>query len=94
MSTPEETRRRKAIALRYDSERDSAPRVTAKGAGLIAERILEIARENQVHVHEDPGLLALLAQIEVNAQIPEELYRAVAEVLAFVYRLNNQLPPR
>ena len=94
MSTPEETSRRKAIALRYDSERDSAPRVTAKGAGLIAERILEIARENQVHVHEDPGLLALLAQIEVNAQIPEELYRAVAEVLAFVYRLNNQLPPR
>ncbi|MBP8128545.1 MAG: EscU/YscU/HrcU family type III secretion system export apparatus switch protein [Candidatus Hydrogenedentes bacterium] len=91
----EPERRRKAVALRYDAAQDAAPRVVAKGTGLIAERILELAREHDVHVHEDPALVGLLAKLDIDAPIPETLYRAVAEVLAFVYRLNKRLePPR
>lgn len=85
---------RKAVALRYDAARDSAPRVIAKGERLVAERIIEIAREHGIHVHEDPDLVAVMSRLDVDTEIPEELYRAVAEVLAFVYRLNNQLGPR
>jgi flagellar biosynthesis protein len=60
-----------------------------KGTGELAERIIAIAREHGVHVHEDRELVALLSQLELNASIPPELYRAVAAVLAFVYRLNG-----
>ena len=79
----------KAVAIRYKADEDMAPRVIAKGQGLIAERILEIAREEGIHVQEDPDLLGLLAKLDLGSPIPEELYRAVAEVLAFVYRLNK-----
>lgn len=82
--------RKRAVALRYDTSDDPAPRVIAKGEGVLAERILAIAEEEGIHVQEDPDLLGLLAKLEVNDTIPEELYRAVAEVLAFVYRLNRQ----
>ena len=83
--------RPRAVALRYEVEKDSAPRVTAKGAGLIAERIIALAKEHDIHVHQDPDLVAMLSKLDVEVQIPEELYRAVAEVLAFVYRLNKRL---
>ncbi len=89
---PKPTRRR-AVALRYRAESEAAPRVVAKGSGLLAERILELAREHKIHVHEDPDLVEVLAKLEVDAEIPESLYRAVAEVLAFVYRLNRSLKP-
>lgn len=79
----------RAVAIRYKAEEDMAPRVIAKGQGRIAERILEIAREEGIHVQEDPDLLGLLAKLDLGSPIPEELYRAVAEVLAFVYRLNK-----
>jgi flagellar biosynthesis protein len=83
--------REKAVALRYDAERDAAPRVTAKGAGLLAQRIIEIAKQNGIYIHDDPDLVAVLSRLDVETQIPEPLYRAVAEVLAFVYRLNQQM---
>lgn len=83
--------RKRAVALRYKSEDDPAPRVVAKGRGALAERILAIAREEGIYVQEDPDLIGLLAKLEVDDTIPEELYRAVAEVLAFVYRLNRKL---
>ena len=86
--------RRKAVALRYNQEQDAAPRVVARGYGLTAERIIEIARENNIQIHEDPDLAAVLAKLDVNTQIPESLYVAVAEVLAFVYRLNQQAAGR
>lgn len=86
--TPPE-KRAQAVAIRYKAEEDAAPRVVAKGKGLIAERILEIAREEGIHVQEDPDLLVLLAKIDIDTAIPEELYKAVAEVLAFVYRMNR-----
>jgi flagellar biosynthesis protein len=80
----------RALALHYGGER--APRITASGSGLIAERILEIAREHGVPVHEDPLLTAALAQVPVGDEIPETLYAAVAEVLAFVYFLSGREP--
>ena len=83
--------RRKAIALRYDTTRDAAPRVTAKGTGLVADRIVALARENGIHIHEDRDLVAVLSKLDVSAQIPDDLYRAVAEILAFVYRLNQRV---
>lgn len=90
MSRPEKPRKR-AVALRYQADNDPAPRVIAKGQGAMADRILAIAKEAGIHVQEDPDLLSLLAKLEVNETIPEELYRTVAEVLAFVYRLNRKL---
>lgn len=83
--------RKRAIALRYDMEKDAAPVVVAKGQGLLAERIVALARANGIHIQEDPDLTAMLAQVEVNAAIPAELYAAVAQILAFVYRLNNRM---
>jgi flagellar biosynthesis protein len=83
--------RRKAVAIRYDESDDSAPRLIAKGEGLVAEKIIEIATDNNIHVHEDPVVVAMLAKLEVNTCVPEELYQAVAEILAFVYRLDQRL---
>lgn len=84
--------RRKAVALRYDAQSDGAPRVVAKGEGLLADRILEVAREHGVHIHQDPEMVAVLSKVRLDAAIPEELYRAVAEILAFVYRLDRRMP--
>lgn len=81
---------RKAVALRYDAQEDSAPRVIAKGQRLIAEKIIAVAKAHGIHVHEDPDLVAVLSKLDLNITIPETLYQAVAEVLAFVYRLNKQ----
>ena len=86
--------RRKAVAIRYDANSDDAPKLVAKGEGLLAERIIEIAAENDILVHEDPTVVALLAKLEVNTAVPEELYQAVAEILAFVYRLDERFSPR
>jgi len=79
-----------AVALSYDRKVAEAPVVLAKGKGLIAQRIREIARENRVPVVQNPPLArAIYAQVEVGEEIPESLYKAVAEVLAFVYRLRG-----
>ncbi len=80
-----------AIALQYD--RENAPRITAKGGDRLAERILALADEHDVPLHEDPELAALLAQIPLGDEIPEALYRAVAEVIAFTYLLSGKRPP-
>ena len=82
---------RRAVALRYEGR--GAPRVTAKGAGLVAERILAAAREHNVPLHEDAALAAALARIELNAEIPQNLYRAVAQVIAFAYLLSGKTAP-
>lgn len=79
-----------AVALKYDREREGAPRVTAKGKGLIAEQILALAREHQVHIHESPELLEVLIRLELGEEIPEALYRAIAEVIAFAYSLRTE----
>lgn len=80
----------KAVALLYDRERGGAPQVVAGGRGEIAARIVETARLAGVQVVEDPDLLEVLARVPVGEEIPVELYQAVAEVLAFVYRVNGR----
>ncbi|MDO8306339.1 EscU/YscU/HrcU family type III secretion system export apparatus switch protein [Herminiimonas sp.] len=76
-----------AVALAYHSG-DSAPRIVAKGHGLIAEQIIERAKEHGVAVHESKELVALLMQVELDEHIPPALYRAVAELLAWLYRVE------
>ncbi|PID40297.1 MAG: flagellar biosynthesis protein FlhB [Proteobacteria bacterium] len=82
---------KKVAALKYDQARNMAPRVVAKGKGHIAEQILRIARENDVPMHEDANLVNVLEALELESEIPADLYRAVAEVLVFIYRLNGKL---
>ena len=83
---------RKASALRYQPGRDAAPVVVAGGRGAVAEKILELGREAGVPVVEDPDLTEMLGAFPVGKEIPPELYRAVAEVLAFVYRAGKRYP--
>lgn len=80
----------KAVALLYDRDRGGAPQVVASGRGEIAARIVETARQAGVQVVEDPDLLEVLSRVPVGQEIPVELYQAVAEVLAFVYRVNGR----
>ena len=82
---------KKAVALKYNREKDMAPKVTAKGTGLIAEKILELADKEGIPVAEDPDLVTALAQLDFYDEIPPVLYRAVAEILAFAYRINNKM---
>lgn len=77
-----------AIALTYEMG-DSAPKVVAKGRGLIAERIIEEAKAHNVFVHESKALVALLMRVNLDEQIPPALYTAIAEILAWIYRLEN-----
>lgn len=83
---------RKAVALGYRKGVDSAPRVLAKGGGEIAKKIIQIARAKNIPIQEDPLLVGLLSEVDLNQEIPPVLYRAVAEVLAFVYRLKGRPP--
>lgn len=81
-----------AVALAY-SQGDAAPRVVAKGRGLVAEQIITRAQEHGVYVHESPELVSLLLQIDLDQRIPPQLYVAVAELLAWIYRLESGRPP-
>jgi len=80
----------KAVALKYDREKGNAPKVMAKGRGEIAEKIIEIAKAHNLPLYEDKNLVQILEALELETEIPPELYRAVAEVLAFIYRLNEK----
>jgi len=80
----------KAIALSYDEQKAAAPQVLAGGSGLIAEKIIEKAREAGIHIQENPDLVELLAKVPIGEQIPPELYQTIAEVLAFVYSVNDR----
>lgn len=90
MSKRNATKRQLAVALRYNEDREAAPRVLAKGRGKVAEKILDIAREQNIPVRDDPDLVEMLAKLDVGSLIPTELYPAVAEVLAFVYKQNQR----
>lgn len=80
-----------AVAIRYEQQDDAAPKVVATGRGKVAERIVEVAREAKVPVQERPEIAETLGHLEVGSFIPEELYGAVAEILAYVYYLDSQL---
>jgi flagellar biosynthesis protein len=82
--------RQTAVALRYLKRQEEAPRVVAKGHGALAERILELARRHGVPVHRDSDLVEILVRLELGAVIPPALYQAVAEILAYIYRMNRR----
>lgn len=88
MPEPPRGRPRRAAALRYESGADEAPRVVAAGKGHVADRILAEARAAGVPVRDDAALAEALAGLDLGAQVPEPLYRAVAEALAWAYRLD------
>ena len=79
----------KAVALKYDKESSEAPRVIGSGKGVLAEKIIETARDAGVHIKEDPDLVELLGKIPIGEEIPVDLYQTVAELLAFVYQVND-----
>lgn len=81
-----------AVALAY-GQSTGVPKVVAKGRGLIAQAIIERARQNGVYVHESADLVGLLMQVELDQQIPPQLYLAVAELLAWLYRLEHEKSP-
>ena len=87
---PEPPRQRHAAALRYDAGADQAPRVVATGKGFIADRIIAEARAAGVPVRDDAALAEALAGLDLGGQVPEALYSAVAEALAWAYRLENR----
>lgn len=95
MANASRDKRQQAVALAYQ-DGQAAPRVVAKGRGLLAQAIIERARQAGVYVHESPELVALLMQVDLDQHIPPELYLAVAELLAWIYRLEQSeaLPPR
>lgn len=80
---------KRAVALRYEADK-GAPYVAAKGRGLIAEQIIELAEQHGVHMHQSPELVDLLVRLELGEEIPEALYRAIAEIIAFAYSLKNE----
>ena len=82
--------REKAVALRYDHMIDKAPSVTAKGQGTIAQRIKELALEHDIPIHEDRQLAEYLTALDLYEEIPPQLYVVVAEILAFIYRMNHK----
>ena len=85
-----EEQEQKAVAVRYDVEKDRAPRVTAKGRSLVADRILAEAKKNGIPVYQNKSLVNMLMALELDREIPPELYRTVAEVLAYVYRIDKR----
>jgi len=96
MARPPASSRPRVAALRYRPEapfQDAAPRLVAKGRGLLAERMLELARQHGVPITRDPDLLSALEPLDLNKLIPPELFQAVAVTLAAIYRANQQLNP-
>lgn len=80
----------KAVALSYDDQQDSAPKVVAKGKGEIANNIIKIAQENDLPIKKDEDLIELLTKIDIDREVPPEMYKAVAEIFSYIYELSNQ----
>lgn len=82
--------KQKAAALRYNKEKENAPRVVAKGEGQTAQNIIKIAELHNLPIKKDEDLMELLSKVELDKEVPEALYKAVAEVFSFVYRVTNK----
>jgi len=80
----------KAAALRYDTSKENAPRVVAKGEGTSAENIIKIAELHDLPIKKDEDLIELLSKVELDKEVPELLYKAVAEVFSFVYKISKE----
>lgn len=83
--------RKKAAAIRYDSNIDRAPTLVAKGQGVVADKIIAKAEEHDIHIREDKDLVEALSTLDLLEEIPEELYKVVALLLAELYQINNKL---
>jgi len=81
---------KKAAALKYDQDKDHAPKLTASGKGETAKTIIKIAEENGIPIKQDEDLVNMLSEIELNQEIPVELYKAVAEIFSFIYGISNK----
>lgn len=81
--------KQKAVALRYDTKKENAPRVIGKGQGDIASTIIKLAKENDIPIKEDADLVELLSKVDIDKEIPGNLYKAVAEVFTFLYRVTG-----
>ena len=86
----EENKIKKAAALSYNEATDNAPKIVAKGKGDIADNIIKIAQNNKIPIKKDEDLIELLSQIEINKEIPTNLYKAVAEIFSFIYDISNK----
>jgi flagellar biosynthesis protein len=82
---------KKAAALKYRYGKDPAPRVVAKGSGWLAEKIIQTAKEHNIPLQEDPNLIEILSTLDLYEEIPPALYEAVAEILVFIYQMNNKI---
>ena len=80
----------KAVALKYDNEKDKAPKVTASGTHETAKNIIKIATQNNIPIKKDEDLVNMLSQIELNQEIPVELYKAVSEIFSFIYGITKE----
>ena len=83
--------KQQAIALSYKQDHNVAPKVIAKGSGFVAEKILETAKQHSVPVYQNETLVSMLMAVELDREIPPELYQAVAEVLAYIYRIDQKI---
>jgi len=82
--------KKKAAALRYDTSKESAPRLLAKGEGKSATNIIKIAKENDIPIKKDEDLMELLSKVEIDKEVPAELYKVVAEVFSFIYKISKK----
>jgi len=82
--------KQKAVALKYEQTKDNAPKVTAKGEGKTAQKIIQIAKESGVTLKKDENLVELLSKVELDAEVPPEMYKAVAEVFSFLYNITKK----
>ena len=90
MSQYDDVMNKKAVALRYDENKDIAPVIVASGLGYMAERIVEAANENGVPVYEDNSLATVLTQLDLGTAIPEELYQAIVDIYAYFLKYNPE----
>lgn len=88
MNTPTQ-KPQKAVALKYDREKSGAPKVVASGKGEVANNIIKLAQEHDIFIKKDADLVELLSKIELNKEIPPMLYKAVAEVFSFIYKITG-----
>ena len=83
-------KKKKATALQYNINKDNAPKMIAKGEHYLAQKIIEIAKENNIPIKEDRDLVELLSKLEINQEIPQDMYKAIAEVFSFIYKLSKE----
>ena len=88
MST-QTSKTQKAVALKYDREKQGAPKVVASGKGEVANNIIKLAQEHDIFIKKDADLVELLSKIDITREIPPLLYKAVAEVFSFIYKITN-----